>query len=322
MLKRAKNLRATTKLSDVIEHADLLMVLVATPTGIAKDQAYDCGTLSKVLSDMNDRKLSNKHVVICCTVMPGYVDQIGKHLLRDCTNTSLSYNPEFIAQGDVIHGLLNPDMVLIGEGSPQAGDLLQSLYERCVKNQPRFSRMSPASAEICKLSVNCFITTKISFANYVGDIADATRNADKFAILQACGADSRIGHKYLLPGFGYGGPCFPRDNRALGYYAAMVGVEPLISQAQQLLKQNQSQYVMEDVAYKSKCPVDIIEESHVLEVAKRLVKAGKKVVIKDRRGIVELVRRTYGSLFEYQVVGSADGDANVNWGNAMGSYKR
>lgn len=70
--------------------------------------------------------------------------------------------------------------------------------------------MSPASAEICKLAVNCFITTKISFANMIGDIADATHGANKLDILRAVGADSRIGSKCLKPGYGFGGPCFPR----------------------------------------------------------------------------------------------------------------
>jgi UDP-glucose 6-dehydrogenase len=70
--------------------------------------------------------------------------------------------------------------------------------------------MSAESAEICKLAVNCFVTTKISFANMIGDIADSTAGADKYDILGAVGADSRVGGKCLKPGFGFGGPCFPR----------------------------------------------------------------------------------------------------------------
>lgn len=77
----------------------------------------------------------------------------------------------------------------------------------------------PPSAEITKLAVNCFVTMKVSYANMIGDIADATPGADKNHILQAVGADSRVGTKYLRPGYGFGGPCFPRDNRALGGYA-------------------------------------------------------------------------------------------------------
>jgi len=335
MLKKSKQLRATTVLDRVVEFSDLILILVATPTGHGRDQTYDCSTLSKVLSELNDKRVSNKHIVICCTVMPGYIDNIGLHLLRNCVNTSLSYNPEFIAQGEVISGLLNPDVVLIGQGSQSAGDILQDLYTKATENSPRICRMSPSSAEITKLSINCFITTKISFANYIGDIADRTPHADKFAILRAVGSDSRIGNKYLLPGFGFGGPCFPRDNRALGHHAHIVGVSACISQAtdefnlihadllaQNYLASGQDEYVFTDVAYKKNCPVDIIEESHPLEVAKRVAKAGKKVTIRDRRGIVELVRRTYGSMFSYEVTDQLDSGPNVNWGNPMSSYRR
>merc|ERR1719453_938448 len=120
-------------------------------------------------------------------------------------------------------------MVLIGEGTVEAGDVLEDLYRRTCDSEPQICRMTPSSAEITKISINCFITTKISYANMIGDIADCTPDADKDAILQAVGMDSRIGPKCLKPGYGFGGPCFPRDNRALGGYAESIGVKPLIS---------------------------------------------------------------------------------------------
>ena len=195
--------------------------------------------------------------------------------------------------------------------------------------------MSPQSAEIMKLSVNCFVTTKISFANMVGDIADATPGADKMAILAAVGGDSRVGGRCILPGYGFGGPCFPRDNRALGVYARKVGVKPEICEAtdrynrlhadimaKTLLDQNLGEYVIRDVAYKPRCPVDIIEESQPLEVAKRLVQAGKKVTICDRSAIIELVRRTYGRMFDYTTCDGYEGAANTTMGNPLSSYTK
>jgi UDPglucose 6-dehydrogenase len=100
------------------------------------------------LSDLNAKRIDNKHVVICCTVMPTYIDRVAKHLLRDCKNCTLRYKPEFIAQSNVIYGLLNPDMVLIGEGSKEAGEIFEKLHHSMVKNSPVVSRMSCASAEI------------------------------------------------------------------------------------------------------------------------------------------------------------------------------
>ena len=332
-LRASTRLRATLKLKETVEHADLIFILVATPTS-AGEEAYDTATLSKVLSDIARLQPENKHIVICSTVMPGYITNTGSFLLEGCSGCTLSYNPEFIAQGEIMKGLAEPDVVLIGEGSKDAGDILQSLYEDATSNTPRICRMSPQSAEIMKLSVNCFVTTKISYANMIGDIADATPGANKFDILKAVGQDSRIGSRCILPGYGFGGPCFPRDNRALGVYARKMGIEPTICDATDhcnrlhaatmtniLLKQELEHYVVEDVAYKPNCPVDMIEESQPLEVAKRLVHADKQVTIRDWSAIVELVRRTHGRMFHYEIVEKRTAEPNTTMGNPLSSYE-
>jgi len=333
-LRKSTRLRATLNLLDVLEHADIVFILVATPTS-AGEEAYDTTTLSRVLSDIAKLRPTNKHIVICCTVLPGYISNIGSYLIESCTGCSLSYNPEFIAQGEIMKGLSEPDVVLIGEGSEEAGDILQFLYETATSNEPRICRMSPQSAEIMKLSVNCFVTTKMSFANMIGDIADATPGADKFDILRAVGQDTRVGHRCILPGYGFGGPCFPRDNRALGMYARKVGITPSICDAtdeynrlhadamvKALLEQKLEHYTISDVAYKPQCPVDIIEESQPLEVAKRLVQAGKRVVIRDRPAIIELVRRAYGRMFTYGAYKVPNEEPNTSAGNPLSSYAR
>merc|ERR1711991_95967 len=312
-LAKAKKFQATMSLDAALAHSNSIYVLVATPTGIG-EKSYDHSHLSRVLTDINKRKVTDKHIVIGCTVLPGYIKNTGRFLLRDCKNCTLNYNPEFIAQGAIIHGFENPDMVLIGEETKEAGELIESIYHRCTKNKPYIARMSAESAEITKLSLNCFITTKIAFANTIADIANKTENADAVTILKAVGADSRVGVKCLMPGYGFGGPCFPRDNRALGNYARSIGINPIIPQAtddsniyhaqvmaEQFLEKNQDKYTFEDVAYKDKCPVPIIEESQKLAVATRIRKAGKKVLIKDRQIIIDEVMKEFGSLFEYEV---------------------
>jgi len=239
-------------------------------------------------------------------------------LLQDCENTSISYNPEFIAQGSIIHDFENPDMVLIGEGSTEAGDKLESIYRKVCRNEPKFARMNAESAEVTKLAINCFLTTKIAYANMVGDIADQTNGADKFDILNAVGLDSRIGSKYLKPGYGFGGPCFPRDNRALGAYAEQVGIKPIIPcatdaankeharyMAESLAQTRRERYVFEDVNYKDNCSVIIIEESQKLSVAEILAKKGCKVLIKDRAELIHEVQGKYGFLFDYEIVDCA-----------------
>ena len=132
--------------------------------------------------------------------------------------------------------------------------------------------------------------------------------------------DSRVGNKYLRPGYGFGGPCFPRDNRALSGFATSVGVDAMVSnvtdayntyhtarQAATLLGEERAHYVLHDVAYKPNCPVPIVEESQKLAIAVALARAGKRVTIVDRDFIVAKVCEEYGSMFEYSVVESFDG---------------
>ena len=218
LLQKSKHFRATCSLDEGLEYADIYYIMVDTPTTRAKE-AYDHKNVNRVLAEINKRKVAHKHIVIGCTVFPGYIRNMGKDLLKDCINTTLSYNPEFIAQGNIVYGLQNPDIVLIGTESQEAGDAIEELYHNICLNNPKICRMSPDSAEITKLALNCFITTKIAYANMVGDIADKTPGADKYDILNAIGGDRRIGSLCLKPGYGFGGPCFPRDNRAFGCYA-------------------------------------------------------------------------------------------------------
>lgn len=313
-LQESKHFRATTSFEEGVNHADLLLVFVATPS-TGGERHYDHSMLGKVLIDINARKVENKHVVIGCTVIPGYIAETGRFLLRDCKNTTLSYHPEFIAQGDIIKGTLRPDMSLIGEGSKEAGDLIEEMEHRMCENKPAMARMSPESAEITKLAVNCFVTMKVSYANMIGDIADRVPNANKFDILQAVGSDTRVGLKYLRPGYGFGGPCFPRDNRALGGFSKTIGVEPTLPMAtdeynklhakyqiQQLLDENKDKYVFTGIGYKDPCPVPIIEESQKLVLASALARAGKRVILRDRDFLIRCAQMEFGSMFEYEVV--------------------
>ena len=141
------------------------------------------------------------------------------------------YNPEFIALGNVVRGLLEPDMVLIGESDPSSGERLEALYKKYNSNRPHIARMSLTSAELTKISVNSYITAKISFTNQLRMIAEEYPDTDIEMMLDAIGADSRIGHKYLRAGLSYGGPCFPRDNRLVSYAAKQVGLAAPLAEA-------------------------------------------------------------------------------------------
>ncbi|MBL4586995.1 MAG: UDP-glucose/GDP-mannose dehydrogenase family protein, partial [Flavobacteriales bacterium] len=225
---------------------------------------------------------------------------------------SVSYNPEFIAQGSIIRDQLQPDQVLIGEANEEVGNRLQGIYENLVSNTPTYCRMDSQSAEIAKLATNCFLTTKISFANSIGDLATSV-GADAEKILAAVGADSRIGEKYLKHGFGFGGPCFPRDNRALGKYAEAKGYPLIISNAtdkvnethfefqlQQYLKDSEAgtAVLFDGVAYKK--GTSQLTESQQLRLAVALAKKGRTVIIRDSKEVAEQVEKLHPEMFKFE----------------------
>ncbi|GAJ11266.1 unnamed protein product, partial [marine sediment metagenome] len=183
------------------------------------------------------REKKNYHlVVISSTVMPGTTEHVGKFVVEEASGKKcgkdfgLAYNPEFIALGSVIHDFFNPDFVLIGEINKKDGDVLEKIYKSICEDEPRFARMSPVNAEIAKISLNCYITTKITFANFLGSLCERIPGANAEVITQALGLDSRIGSKYLKPGLGYGGPCFPRDNLAFSAFAMKLNIKAKLAQ--------------------------------------------------------------------------------------------
>ncbi|MFT6210363.1 MAG: nucleotide sugar dehydrogenase, partial [Bacteroidia bacterium] len=229
LLIAAENLHLTSNISRIAEEGiEDIFIMVATPSLV--DGGYDHSQVERVAEKLKTIGSSEntRHLYIGCTTMPGYCNELSADM--ENYGYTVSYNPEFIAQGAIIKDQLYPDQVLIGEATEEVGDRLQSVYEKMVLNKPVYCRMDPLSAEITKLATNCFLTTKISFANSIGDLAvKAGANPDK--ILSAIGSDSRIGNKYLGYGFGFGGPCFPRDNRALGKFANQNEYPLLISEA-------------------------------------------------------------------------------------------
>jgi UDPglucose 6-dehydrogenase len=241
------------------------------------------------------------HLFVCSsTTTPGAMDTVLIPMLEKETGWKCSqdfgvcYNPEFIALGNVINGLLEPDMVLIGESDKESGDRLEELYRKYARNQPRIARMSIISAELTKISVNSYITMKISFTNQLRLIAEQLPKADIHAVLDAIGSDSRINKKYLKAGLSYGGPCFPRDNRLLAYTARQVGLEAPLAEASDRVNETTKEKLLQRVlgminkgdtvavlGLSYKPDTYIVEESAGLYLAQHLKRAGHRVVVHD-----------------------------------------
>jgi len=241
------------------------------------------------------------HIFVCSsTTTPGAVDSVLIPMLENETGWkcgsefSVCYNPEFIALGNVINGLLEPDMVLIGESDSNAGDSLEELYRSYTRNKCRIARMSIISAELTKISVNSYITMKISFTNQLRMIAEKFPKANINTILEAIGTDTRIGQKYLRAGLSFGGPCFPRDNRLLAYTARQTGLEAPLAEASDRVNELTKSNLLEKVTQlvpsgatvlvlgmSYKPDTYITEESAGLHLAQNLKRQGYRVLVHD-----------------------------------------
>ena len=303
------NLLFSTDINKVLsDDIEILLSFVATPSKL--DGSFSHDAIDEILNDLVKKGEREKPTVfvIGSTVMPGYSKTVHEKL--KILNYSIIYNPEFIAQGSILSDLTAPDQVLIGEFDSQSGDLLEKMYESFLKNNPVICRMAPISAEITKLATNCFLTTKISFANAIGDLTKVL-GGDPDDVLKAIGSDSRIGKKYLNYGFGFGGPCFPRDNQALISSAKdvhqplhiaeatiKVNIEHLQFQIDEQCQLEKEVHYFDYVSYKP--GTDILEESQQLKLAIELVKKGKKVVIVNNKLVRNQLEKLYPGYFHYK----------------------
>ena len=295
-------LRASTKVQDAVE-TDASFFIVPSPS--LPDGSFSNEFLMRAVQSLAKAVKAagkkNHLFIISSTTTPGSCRRVFIPMIEQQTggvcgkDFGFCYNPEFIALGNVVRGLLEPDLVLIGESDPASGERLEALYKKYNSNQPRIARMSLTSAELTKISVNSYITAKISFTNQLRMIAEEYPDTDIEMMLEAIGADSRIGHKYFLPGLSYGGPCFPRDNRLVSYAAKQVGLTAPLAEAtdavNEMAKNRLAQQALACVkngetvavlgmAYRP--DTYIVEESAGLHIAQTLKRHGCRVVVHDR----------------------------------------
>ena len=317
LLSKATKLTATTDNFKVIMDCDIIFTLVATPS--LPDGSYDVSSVWQVVNDVQnvDFSVSGKTLVVGCTTNPGDCDDFQKQL-EDC-GIDVFYNPEFIAQGSIIRDLQRADMVLIGGKRNEVYDELCELYNKIQVTQPRINIMSPKAAEIVKLAVNCFLTTKISYANMVGEVLTLSGLEDEIdTVLTAIGEDTRVGNKFLKYGYGFGGPCLPRDNRSLGAYAKKLGLEYNLGLTTDnfnnehasflknyFIKKNEKNlpFWFQYISYKN--GTDILTESQQYRLCIDLLNAGYKVYVHDNRAILDQVedylKSTYGDRIEFGI---------------------
>jgi UDPglucose 6-dehydrogenase len=289
----------TLDIEEAVRQSQITFIVVSTPSEASGGFSLRyvdpvCRLIGKALAAK-----SEYHVVcLTSTVMPGTTGGPVRDVLESASGKKMAvdfglcYSPEFIALGSVIRDFLNPDMLLIGESDPRAGDTLTALYSQVCENKPAVARMSFVNAEITKLAVNTYVTTKISYANMLARICEQLPGANVDVITSALGNDTRIGPKYLKGAVSYGGPCFPRDNLAMAQLARQIGVPPDLAQAVDRFNRTQIQWLADQVQQRCtgtagilgltyKVGTDVVEEAAGFLLAQELAVRGVRVLAYD-----------------------------------------
>lgn len=271
------------------------IVYIIVPTPSNSLGVFDSVYVEKAIQELLEvwsGSDDEKTIVIVSTVMPGTSRVFAENLLFQ-RNIKLIYSPEFIALGTVVENLKNPDAILVG-CSHELDSKTHIEVQKKLAGEIPVSLLSWEEAEVVKLLVNCYVTMKISFANFIGEICDVLPGANPKKVASALGVDSRIGGKYLSPGLGYAGPCFPRDNRALTAWSREKGLNADLATATQSINSRQpsatlkrlSKFLVEKssvlivgLVYKPR--TEVLEHSQSLELARELKTDGHSVHIFD-----------------------------------------
>ena len=327
--KFKSNLILAYDLNDIFNNCDVIFTYIQTPSldnGLYNHE-YINNFIDETLKFNNDK---DKIIIINSTVIPEYCNSIKEKLKSN--NFSLCYNPSFIAQGSIINNIINPDIILIGiddDGNTNKNktyckyqqsyyydntnyNKIVDIYDKILINDNgNYKRMNLLESEITKLSINCFITTKITYANMIGDYL-INKNCDPDIVLNAIGSDTRIGNKYFNYGYGYGGPCLPRDNKALYEYGKqnnynfnICNINDLNNSKHLLFQYEHLKNSKEPIKFKYityKDTSDILEESQKLELALLLANNKNKVIIYERPNIIKILKNKYNDLFEYREI--------------------
>jgi UDPglucose 6-dehydrogenase len=284
--------------SDYSKVKDTSISFIIVPTPSKKDGSFTNSYVLSVFEGICEsiKGSSEYHlIVIVSTVMPGSCVDVFIPKIEKLTDKKLGqhwgmcYGPEFIALGEVIRGMKYPDTLLVGESDTKAGDILESFHRMTLNPMPPIHRMSLWNAEIAKLALNCAVTMKISYANMIAELCEQVPTGNAYDVLSMVGEDKRIGKKYLNPGLGFSGPCFPRDNRAFQLMASRNNSVCMLSsatqaindrhndryaqKAKQILGSGNHKVAILGISYKPY--TGITEESAALKIIKELTVGGE-----------------------------------------------
>lgn len=213
----------TTDLASAVEKAKIIFLALPTPPG--EDGSADLSYILGVAKDLGKIIKDYKVIVDKSTVPVGTADKV-RQALKQYTSIEFDVvsNPEFLREGFAVDDFLKPDRVVIGTSSEKARKIMEELYKPYVRQGNPIIFMDERSAELTKYAANAFLATKITFMNEIANLCEKL-GADVDAVRIGIGSDARIGKRFLFPGIGYGGSCFPKDVQALAKSAAEVNYD-------------------------------------------------------------------------------------------------
>lgn len=312
-----KRLFFTTDIKEGIDGSEVIFIAVGTPPG--EDGSADLKHVLAVGKEIGF--VITKHIVVVTksTVPVGTSEKIRKTIQDELDKRKVSVpfdmasNPEFLKEGAAVEDFLKPERIVIGIDNEKAGDIMKRLYMPFVLNNHPILFMDIASAEITKYAANAMLATRISFINEIANLCDIL-GADINHVKKGIGSDSRIGSKFIYPGTGYGGSCFPKDVKAIiktahdnGYELNVIkAVEKANEYQKSVIFNKMSEFFNNDLKNKVigiwglsfKPKTDDIREASSLILIEKLLQAGAKVKAYDPAAMHE-AKKQVGNKIEY-----------------------
>lgn len=305
----AGRLHFTTDLCECLDSVEVVFSAVGTPPD--EDGSADLKYVLEVARTFGRHIRKYTVLVTKSTVPVGTARKVRAVIEEELAKRGcdipfdVASNPEFLKEGNAIKDFMSPDRVVVGVDSERARELMAKLYRPFLINNFRVLFMDIPSAEMTKYAANAMLATRISFMNDIANLCDRV-GADVEMVRKGIGSDVRIGNKFLYPGCGYGGSCFPKDVKALartarehGYTMQVVEAVERVNEAQKSVVFEKLRTALGDLAGKRvaiwgvafKPETDDIREAPALEVIERLLQAGAEVCACDPVAIPELLRK-------------------------------
>jgi UDPglucose 6-dehydrogenase len=319
---KAKRLQFTTSLEEGLSFGDIVFLALPTPEG--EDGSADLSYILGVANQIGNLITEYKVIVDKSTVPVGTAEKVTTAIAK---NSKVAFdvvsNPEFLREGFAVDDFLKPERIVVGASSERAIDLMKKLYKPFVRSGNPIIIMDEKSAELTKYAANSFLATKITFMNEIANFCEKV-GADVDKVRIGMGTDSRIGKRFLFPGIGYGGSCFPKDVKALHksgidheYDFEILDAVIKVNNVQKtILVPKISSYFNNDLKGKTiaiwglafKPETDDIREAPALYIIDELLQKGAKVVAYDPEAMPN-VKRKYGSeiLFTDNMYDALDG---------------